>query len=237
MSRAMITRSVTPSVWQMILQIAPTMYQARMFGVASPEAAAAVMLKGYELGLGLAASFEFIQMVEGKPTLSPRGALALVLNSGLLETLKIDEQPDRCTVAMKRRDGPDYSFTWSMDDAKRAGVVKDRGAWMTYPSLMLKWRATGYVIDVLFSDVTGGLKRADEFGADLDEHGEVDDGDQPSPPPTRAAAAALPAASTATLDDLVQQFGAEAVIVAAEGKIPATTEEVVLVAEKLAKDG
>ena len=227
MSRDLIVRDLTPANWEMIERVAPTMHSARLFGVSSPAAASAVMLKGWELGLGLAASFEFIQVVEGKPTLSPRGALALVLSSGLLETMKVDEKPGSCTVTMKRRNGPEYSFTWTMDDAKRAGIVKDRGAWTTYPALMLKWRSVGYVIDVLFSDVTGGLKRADEFGADLTESGDVVEGqwsEVAQPVPTRPAV---------TLDSLVEKYGAEAVVVAGEGRIPATQDEVDAVAAKL----
>jgi hypothetical protein len=47
------------------------MHQARLFGVNNAEQAMAIMLKGYELGLGLTASFEFVQVVQGRPALSP----------------------------------------------------------------------------------------------------------------------------------------------------------------------
>jgi hypothetical protein len=69
-------RELTPQVWQMISQMAPVMWKSRLFGVVSQEAAAAIMLKGYELGLSVTASFEFIHVIQGKPGLSPRGALA-----------------------------------------------------------------------------------------------------------------------------------------------------------------
>ena len=64
-------QKLTPQVWDMIERIAPAMAASRLFNVPSPEAAAAIMLKGYELGLSLTASFEFIHVIDGKPSVSP----------------------------------------------------------------------------------------------------------------------------------------------------------------------
>jgi hypothetical protein len=164
---------LTLDVWNLILALAPAAHSSRLFGVSSPEQAAMIMAKGHELGMPITAAFELIQVIQGKPTLSPRGALALVQASGLLEEMQISEQPGSCTVTMKRRWGSAYTLTWTLDDAKKAGIVKPDGAWVTYPANMLRWRAIGFVIDVLFSDVTGGLKRADEFGATIDAGGDV----------------------------------------------------------------
>src|SRR4030042_6058297 len=85
---------LTPSTWDMIWAIAPVMYQARLFGMSSPEQAAAIMLKGYELGLGLATSFELIHVIQGKPTLSPAGARALIQAGGELAGLEIHHAKD-----------------------------------------------------------------------------------------------------------------------------------------------
>ena len=85
------------------------------------------------------------------------------------------------------------------------------------------------MIDVLFPDVIGGLKRADELGAAVNEDGEIVEGEW-------AAVAAEPAPARnghATLDDLVSQFGADAVMEAAGGTIPGTTEEVAKAAAAL----
>jgi len=56
-SELIIRPALTPDVWHMIDQIAPAMYRSRLFRVSAPEQAAAIMLKGYELGLSLTASF------------------------------------------------------------------------------------------------------------------------------------------------------------------------------------
>ncbi len=226
---------LTPQVWQMISEIAPTMHLARCFGISSPAQGAAIMLKGYELGLSLSGSFEFIHIIEGKPSLSPRGALALILGSPLNGGVRITEAPGTCTVWMKRSDnGFEHTITWTADDAKRAGVVKDGSGWTKYESNMLRWRTIGFCADVVFPDVTGGMKRADEYGADLTPDGDVVEGTWTVVPCSPAATAAAPTVepptpAAVTLDDLVTQYGADAIIAANGGRIPGTDAELQVV--------
>lgn len=236
MTTAIVRKEVTPEIWGMIERIAPTMKDSRLFGVATVHQAAAIMLKGHELGLGMAASFEFVQVIQDKPTLNPRGALALVMQSGECETMKITNEaddkgnPTACTVYMKRRNGLEHSERFTMADANRAGLVKPDSGWSKYPANMLRWRAVGYCIDVLFPDVTGGMKRADEFGAAISPEGDViattwTVQPQSAPAPTMQ--------TQITLQQLVDAYGAEKVFEAAGNKLPGTTEEVQAVAAKL----
>lgn len=236
---------ITQSVWQMIQAIAPIMKDSRLFGVATDAQAAAVMLKGHELGLSLTASFEFIHVIESKPTLSPRGALALILGSPLCEGVNIVDEtdgkgaPTGCSVTMKRRGGLTYTAKFTLEDAKRAGLVKDGSGWTKYPALMCKWRAVGFAADVVFPDLLNGLKRADELGADLTPGGEVIEGswtsEGPQTPhnmfkPTAAATVSQPqpvqpAFDPDRLQNLLNQHGAGAIMDANGGKIPGTDSE------------
>jgi hypothetical protein len=251
MSAEPASLALRPDTWELITRVGETLHKSRLFGTTSPEAAAAIILKGSELGLGMAASFELIQVIQGKPTLSPRGALALIMRSGQLTGLRIAEQADGCRVWMRRGE-LEYETGWTLTDARQAGLVKAGGAWETYPRNMCKWRAVGFVADVLFGDLIGGLKRADELGADLDEQGNVvalpeapeapharDAGDVVdaawhAAPGTVAPAAAVP--NRRSLQALVAQFGAERVLVAAGGTIPADDAAVEAVAAQLARE-
>lgn len=236
MTTAIVRHELTPTVWGMIQEIAPFAKDSRLFGVATAPQAVMVMAKGHELGLPLTTSFEYIHIIQDKPTLSPRGALALIMQSDQCESLKIDEQNDdkgnpvSCKVTMKRKGGIEYTATFTMQDAIRADLVKAGSGWAKYPASMLKWRAVGYAADVVFPDIIGGMKRADEFGAAISPEGDViattwTVQPQSAPAPTMQ--------TQITLQQLVDAYGAEKVFEAAGNKLPGTTEEVQAVAAKL----
>ena len=158
---------------RVVRELAPIMHAARFYGTSGWEQAAAIMLVGYDLGFGLAGSFEFIHIIEGKPSISPRGALAKVLASGQLAAWKLSEIDGGFACWMKRHGGLEYGTVWTLEDARKAGLFKERSAWEKYPRNMCRWRCFGYVIDVLFPDLFGGLKRSDEYGAAVSEAGDV----------------------------------------------------------------
>lgn len=235
---ALAKRELTPDIWGMIEKVAPTMFKSRLFGVTTTEQAAAIMLKGNELGLGLAASFEFIQVIQDKPALNPRGALALILQSGECTGLKIEDQknekgdPTACLVTMKRKNGVEYTTQYTMADAQRADLIKTGSGWAKYPANMLRWRAIGYCADVVFPDIIGGMKRADEFDAAISPDGDVISSTW-SVVEEKSGPAVLQSDPAVQLRNLVDKYGATEVLTAGGGKIPATTEEVEAVAAKL----
>jgi hypothetical protein len=72
--------------------------------------------------------------------------------------MTIEDRKDACYVYMERKDnGYGYGFEYRLDMAKRAGSVKDKGAWTTYPEWMLRWRAIGVVSIIVFADALSGL--------------------------------------------------------------------------------
>lgn len=241
-----IRPQLTPSSLALIRELGPIFHTARCFGVSNPEQAMAIMVKGAYLGFDPAASLEFIQIVDGKPTLSPRGMLAILHSHPECECIRIEDQADgdgkpiACTVYMRRKNGFEHTITFSMEDATRAGLVKPDGNWEKYPANMLRWRAIGFCADVVFPDIIGGMKRADEFGANISPDGDVVEGSwqpvvepprpqpQPDPQPARIEA-------KVSLNELVNRYGAEAVMAAAGGTIPGTDEQLVEVAAKLAE--
>jgi len=245
---------------QAIKAVAPTMADSRMFGVANVEQAIAVMVIADGLGIHPGLAFEYIYIIEQKPSLNPKGALALIHSSGELAEMQIDDQVDNqgnpvaCTVRMKRRNGFEYTTTFSMADAERAGIAKPQSGWEKYPANMLRWRAVGYCADVVFPDVIGGLLRPEELGANVNADGAPIEGTwtiqeprpqpKPAPPavsvtppspekPSEPAPQPTPAPSPAEekpkpLDIyglLALGFTAEQITVANEGRIPGTSEE------------
>lgn len=239
MGTELAVRKLTPDVVTMVRELAPIFKESRLFGVATDSQAASICLKGYELGLSLTASFEYIVVIENKPSLVPRGALALILNSPLLAGLEIkDESDDKglpvaCTVTMKRNNGFSYTARFTMEDAKRAGLVKPNSGWERYPAQMLKWRCVGFAADVVFPDVIGGLKRADELGADINANGDVIEGSWKQVGSQPAPAVSVSQPKAISLSDLTARYSPDEIMQANSGKIPASNEEIAAVAEKL----
>jgi hypothetical protein len=235
-------RELTPQIWTMIMEMAPVMYKSRLFGVTSQEAAAAIILKGYELGLSITASFELVQVVQGKPALSPRGAMALLLNSPKIKELKVTQLVDSKGAYlghecyMRRDNGFEYTSRFTLEDAKRAGLIKPGSGWESYPQNMCQWRAIGFTADVVAPDITSGMtammKMPEQFGVTLTDQGNIVE--LQAQPAAVSIPAVEQAAPALTLDQLCEIFGAEAIMVANMGKVPATDEEVAQVAAKLA---
>lgn len=235
-------RELTPATWTMIKEMAPVIHQSRMFGVSSIEQAAATMLKGHDLGLPLTTSFDFIKVILGKPELIPRGALAILHNSPMIKEIKITRlapggkfEGYECT--MTRNNGFSYTAKWTMEDARRANLVKPDSGWANYPENMCLWRAVGFAADVVAPDVTAGMtglmKMPEQYGVALSEGGDVIEGSYASATTPQQAPAA-PTAPHFTLEELCDTFGAEAVLAANQGIIPGTDDEVQAVAMKLA---
>lgn len=216
------TRELTPAIWRMIGEMAPVMYKARLFGVISQEQAAAIMLKGYELGLSTTASFEFVQVIQGKPALSPRGAMALLLSNPLVEGVtmtRLDDGKGKFTgyeCTMTRKGGFTFTGRFTLEDASRAGLMKPDSGWAKYPENMCLWRAVGFAADVVFPDVTAGMttlmKAPEMYGVALTEGGDVID-------------AGPATVDTDPLQELITQYGAEKILQVCGG-IPTTPDEI-----------
>lgn len=231
-----IRNEITPTEWQMIEAIAPTMHTSRLFGVNSPAAAAAIMLKGRDLGLSLTGSFDLIHVIDGKPGLSPRGALAILHGSPEIKRIEIRELLDEKgnylghECAIERRNGFTHTSRFTLADAKQAGLDKAGSGWAKYPRNMCLWRAVGFAADVAAPDIIGGMKTADQYGAAITAEGDVIQGQWvdsedgigiiPSDIADESGDAALAAQA------LVNEYGAEAVLAANGGAIPTTLEEV-----------
>ena len=137
-------------------EMVPTVLRGR------PDAIAAVVLHGYELGLGPMQSLQTIDVIQGRPALSPEGMRALVLSKG--HTVIVDATDDGATVKCHRREWAPDVWTWhtfTLADADRAKLL-GKGNWTTYPRAMLTARATAEAIRATFPDVIAGVSYTPE---------------------------------------------------------------------------
>lgn len=132
-------------------------------GINTPEAVAVVMMHGSELGLSVMQSLQQIHVIKGKVSLSADLQVSLVRQHPACEYFKIVEWTDSlCTYETKRKDGDPVRFTFTLDDAKRAGLFSSGGNWSKYPKHMLRARAASSLARAEYPDAINGLYTPDE---------------------------------------------------------------------------
>lgn len=188
MSTALQLHTETMAEWQILRQQAEVLVKTKFLpkSIETPEQAMAIMLTGRELGIGPMAALNTINVIAGKPTISPQLMLALINRTGELEDFLVSDDGQCCAVGMKRRGRQVHSETFSMKDAalmktteyiggeKKTISLSEKYNWKQQPAVMRKWRAIAACARVVFPDVILGLYTPDEMGAHTDgETGEV----------------------------------------------------------------
>lgn len=151
-----------------------------------PAAVTAAILSGREIGLGPMAAMKHMQMVEGTPALSAEMARALVQARG--HEIRFREMTTtRCVVEGRRRGEDEWTtVTWTMDDAKRAGLLdagksgRFRPGWSKYPRRQLIARASAELCHLKFADCLNGMPFLEELEDEgLGQPAEAVDGASP----------------------------------------------------------
>lgn len=166
---------IQPSEFQMAMQLAKVAAQS---GYAQKSEAEAVflILKGLELGISPFAALDGIDVIKGKPTVSPQLMLGLINRSGLLENIEVTDDGNTCRVTMWRKGRSPHTESFGMDDAARMKTKEDgkiislaeKHNWRAQPRNMRKWRAIGACARVVFPDVLKGLVAAEEVITDIE---------------------------------------------------------------------
>ena len=159
-----------------------------------PEEAAMLILTGAELGLSPMLALRGIYVVSGKPVLSADLMVAVIRRSGQCESWRVVESTgDRCTITTRRRgESHDATRTWTMADAKRAGVT-GKSVWAQYPAAMLRHRCAADLAREVYPDVLMGLYDPEELGGEPEVEAEAERGARivDAQPITRETVAAL----------------------------------------------
>lgn len=136
-------------------------------GMDRPEKVVTAILHGLEVGLKPMQAVQSIAVVNNRPTIWGDAALGLVQGSGLLEDFeeRIDGDGDNrvayCRAKRVDRETP-IERTFSVADAKKAGLWDKSGPWKQYPQRMLQMRARSWCIRDGFPDVLKGLQVREE---------------------------------------------------------------------------
>lgn len=133
--------------------------------VKTAEQALAIILTGRELGIPAMAALNTINVIQGKPTVSPQLMLALIERSGQLENIRFETTDDAVRVTMKRRGRSEHTEKFGLVEA-RAMKLTGKDNYQKQPAVMYKWRAVAAAARTVFPDVILGLYTPDEMGAE-----------------------------------------------------------------------
>lgn len=194
----------------------------RLCGVLTQEDGYARILTGRAIGLPAMASIQGIRLIENQRDNSFTPCMYVKLKVGLLlsrpdviEYIRPDPSNDdkKATWRAKRRGQPEQEYTFTIEDAERAGLI-DRGAsedakrknnYNKHPRPMISWRAAGRLCDNIAGDILNGIASREDVEED-EERGDVTS--QPvanAPPP---APARDWSAETARLKDAITEASA-----------------------------
>ena len=155
--------------------ISKELAQSRLHAHRNPADVLFVISVGESLGLSAATALMNIYNVNGMPTMKADLKLALAKRHPEYAGCEIDANTERCIVKMKRRNenGTEESIisTFTIEDAKRAGLFPKKDNWRMYPQRMLKARAISYAVNDLFPDIVFGMLSSEE-AQDIDRHTE-----------------------------------------------------------------
>lgn len=182
--------------WTAIREIATALVKSGLLppSVKSPEAAAAVILKGWELGIPPMHALAHIVILQGKPGCSAELHLALLARGGVTFEWEKDGSNGEACIVFRRPGMKEVRGTFSRADAKTAGLLGNQ-TWGKYERNMLRARAITNGARMCAPDLLCGMSYTpEELGAEVDEDGNVLSlpEEKPAPEPAKPARATRP---------------------------------------------
>lgn len=117
---------------------------------------------GMELGLQPMQAMQSIAVINGRPSLWGDAVIALARSSPMCEYITETDDGETATCRVKRRGEEEQVRTFSMTDAKLAGLAGKSGPWTQYPKRMRQMRARAFALRDVFPDVLRGMPVAEE---------------------------------------------------------------------------
>lgn len=136
-------------------------------GVDTVDKAVIAMQMGAELGLKPLQALQNIAVINGRPTLWGDALKGIVEASpvcqGITEWIEGDGdgQTAHCMTQRTGRGQP-TGYSFSVADAKKAGLWGKQGPWQQYPKRMLQMRARGFCLRDAYPDILKGIMTAEE---------------------------------------------------------------------------
>jgi hypothetical protein len=121
-----------------------------------PAKAMVKILGGREIGVGPMASMREINIIKGKIELSASLMARLVKESAKYDYQVVTHTTEKCVIQFYQNGEKIGQSDFTIEDAEKAGLVRDGSPWEKYPKNMLFARALSNGVKWHCPDVTGG---------------------------------------------------------------------------------
>jgi hypothetical protein len=78
-----------------------------------------------------------------------------------VRVVALNETEGACDVTLKRGEET-VSTRYTLEDARKAGLIRNGSSWEKYPRQMLRWRAIGDALRIIAPDATAGFLSPEE---------------------------------------------------------------------------
>jgi hypothetical protein len=123
--------------------------------------------KAAELGLSPMQAVEGMSIINGRVGIMGDLQLAMVEASGQLVQKEVTYSGEgdtlECQVSLQRKDRKAQIYTFSVAEAKQAGIYERSPVWKGYTRRMLYYRALGFGLRDEFADILKGTKSVEEL--------------------------------------------------------------------------
>ena len=131
------------------------------------------ILRAIELKIPIFQALEGMTVIQNKIGIMGDLALALVQASGELKEIQKTYSGEAgeltCTVTIQRKGRKAHEYTFSVAEARAAGIYDRSAVWKSYPRRMTYYRALGFALRDEFPDILKGIKTTEEL-ADYPEN-------------------------------------------------------------------
>lgn len=142
-------------------QMAKIGVESNFFGIKKPTEAMALMLIAQAEGKHPATVFSQYHVIQGRPALKADAMLARFQQAG--GAVQWTERTDKaCAATFSHPQGGKCEVRWTLDDAKRAGLLNGKSNWTQYPRQMLSARVVSEGVRAVFPGVLGGFYTPEE---------------------------------------------------------------------------